>query len=163
MGHYKSNLRDLEFNLFEVFGRKEILGTGPFADIDTETARNVLDEVHRLAVGPLAESFEDADRHPPVFDPATHSVTMPESFKRSYQAWMDAEWWRLELQPELGGTVAPRSLVWAMAELVLGATPPYGCSRPARPSPVSCTSSAPTTRSGSPSWPSNGAGARRWS
>ncbi|WP_055482599.1 acyl-CoA dehydrogenase [Sphaerimonospora mesophila] len=123
MGHYKSNLRDLEFNLFEVFGRKEILGTGPFADIDTETARNVLDEVHRLAVGPLAESFEDADRHPPVFDPATHSVTMPESFKRSYQAWMDAEWWRLELQPELGGTVAPRSLVWAMAELVLGANP----------------------------------------
>ena len=27
MGHYKSNVRDLEFNLFEVFGRQEILGT----------------------------------------------------------------------------------------------------------------------------------------
>ncbi|GIH72753.1 acyl-CoA dehydrogenase [Sphaerimonospora thailandensis] len=123
MGHYKSNLRDLEFNLFEVFGRKEVLGAGPFADIDVDTARNVLDEVHRLASGPIAESFEDADRNPPVFDPATHTVTMPESFKRSYQAWMDAEWWRLELQPELGGTLAPRSLLWAMAELVLGANP----------------------------------------
>ncbi|MFC0860742.1 acyl-CoA dehydrogenase [Sphaerimonospora cavernae] len=123
MGHYKSNLRDLEFNLFEVFGRKEVLGAGPFADIDVDTARNVLDEVHRLATGPIAESFEDADRNPPVFDPATHTVTMPESFKRSYQAWMDAEWWRLELQPELGGTLAPRSLLWAMAELVLGANP----------------------------------------
>ncbi|GII32633.1 acyl-CoA dehydrogenase [Planotetraspora mira] len=123
MGHYKSNLRDLEFNLFEVFGRKEVLGTGPFADVDEDTARTVLDEVNRLATGPLAESFEDADRHPPVFDPATHSVTMPESFKKSYQAWVDAEWWRLELQPELGGTTAPRSLVWAMAELVLGANP----------------------------------------
>jgi alkylation response protein AidB-like acyl-CoA dehydrogenase len=123
MGHYKSNLRDLEFNLFEVFGRQEILGTGPFADVDEDTARTVLDEVNRLATGPLAESFEDADRHPPVFDPATHSVTMPESFKKSYQAWVDAEWWRLELQPELGGTPAPRSLVWAMAELVLGANP----------------------------------------
>ena len=123
MGHYKSNLRDLEFNLFEVFGRREILGTGPFADVDEDTARSVLDEVNRLATGPIAESFEDADRHPPVFDPATHSVTMPESFKRSYQAWVDAEWWRLELQPELGGTPAPRSLVWAMAEMVLGANP----------------------------------------
>ncbi|WP_169952676.1 acyl-CoA dehydrogenase [Microbispora sp. H11081] len=123
MGHYKSNLRDLEFNLFEVFGRSEILGTGPFADVDEDTARSVLDEVNRLATGPIAESFEDADRHPPVFDPATHSVTMPESFKRSYQAWVDAEWWRLELQPELGGTPAPRSLVWAMAEMVLGANP----------------------------------------
>ncbi|WP_169981841.1 MULTISPECIES: acyl-CoA dehydrogenase [unclassified Microbispora] len=123
MGHYKSNLRDLEFNLFEVFGRREILGTGPFAEVDEDTARSVLDEVNRLAVGPIADSFEDADRHPPVFDPATHSVTMPESFKRSYQAWVDAEWWRLELQPELGGTPAPRSLVWAMAEMVLGANP----------------------------------------
>ncbi|OPG12142.1 acyl-CoA dehydrogenase [Microbispora sp. GKU 823] len=123
MGHYKSNLRDLEFNLFEVFGRREILGTGPFAEVDEDTARSVLDEVNRLATGPIAASFEDADRHPPVFDPATHSVTMPESFKRSYQAWVDAEWWRLELQPELGGTPAPRSLVWAMAEMVLGANP----------------------------------------
>ncbi|MGI5154227.1 acyl-CoA dehydrogenase [Microbispora sp. CA-102843] len=123
MGHYKSNLRDLEFNLFEVFGRREILGTGPFAEVDEDTARSVLDEVNRLAAGPIADSFEDADRHPPVFDPATHSVTMPESFKRSYQAWVDAEWWRLELQPELGGTPAPRSLVWAMAEMVLGANP----------------------------------------
>ncbi|GAB3139177.1 acyl-CoA dehydrogenase [Microbispora hainanensis] len=123
MGHYKSNVRDLEFNLFEVFGRREILGTGPFAEVDEDTARSVLDEVNRLATGPLAASFEDSDRHPPVFDPATHSVTMPESFKRSYQAWVDAEWWRLELQPELGGTPAPRSLVWAMAEMVLGANP----------------------------------------
>ncbi|MEV7808921.1 acyl-CoA dehydrogenase [Microbispora sp. NPDC088329] len=123
MGHYRSNLRDVEFNLFEVFGRGEILGTGPFAEVDEDTARSVLDEVNRLATGPIAESFEDADRHPPVFDPATHSVTMPESFKRSYKAWMDAEWWRLELNPELGGTPAPRSLVWAMAEMVLGANP----------------------------------------
>jgi alkylation response protein AidB-like acyl-CoA dehydrogenase len=123
MGHYKSNLRDLEFNLFEVFGRGEVLGKGPFTDIDEDTARSILDEVNRLATGPLAESFTDADRHPPVFDPATHSVTMPESFKKSYQAWVDAEWWRLELQPELGGTIAPRSLVWAVAELVLGSNP----------------------------------------
>ncbi|MEV5411417.1 acyl-CoA dehydrogenase [Thermopolyspora sp. NPDC052614] len=123
MGHYKSNLRDLEFNLFEVFKRGDILGTGPFADVDEETARNILDEVNRLATGPLAESFTEGDRNPPVFDPETHTVTMPESFKRSFQAWVDAEWWRLELEPELGGTPAPRSLVWAMAELVLGANP----------------------------------------
>jgi alkylation response protein AidB-like acyl-CoA dehydrogenase len=130
MGHYKSNLRDLEFNLFEVLGRRDVLGRGPFADIDEDTARSILDEVNRLAVGPIAESFEDADRHPPVFDPAAHTVTMPASFKKSYEAWVNAEWWRLELQPELGGTTAPRSLVWSLAELVLGANPAvwmFGC------------------------------------
>ncbi|WP_062441449.1 acyl-CoA dehydrogenase [Herbidospora daliensis] len=123
MGHYKSNIRDLEFNLFEVFNRGELFGTGPFAEIDEETAHAILDEVVRLAEGPIAASFTDADRNPPVFDPATGTVTMPKSFVESYNAWVDAEWWRLELQPELGGTPGPRSLSWAVAEMVLGANP----------------------------------------
>ncbi|QKW39659.1 acyl-CoA dehydrogenase [Actinomadura sp. NAK00032] len=123
MGHYKSNLRDLEFNLFEVFRRQDLLGSGPYAELDEDTARSVLDEVNRLAEGPIADSFEDADRHPPVFDPAAGTVEMPESFKKSFQAWMDAEWYRLDLAPEFGGSGAPRSLTWAVAEQVLGANP----------------------------------------
>jgi alkylation response protein AidB-like acyl-CoA dehydrogenase len=123
MSHYKSNLRDIEFNLFEVLGRQQVLGTGPFAEVDEETARDMLAEVNRLALGPVAESFVDADRNPPVFDPATGSVTLPESFRRSFRALMDAQWWRLAVPPELGGTVAPRSLSWAVAEAVLGANP----------------------------------------
>ena len=123
MGHYKSNLRDIEFNLFEVFGRQDVLGTGPFREIDPDTARNILAEVERLATNELAESLLDSDRHPPVFDPATHEVAMPESFKKSFKAYMDAEWWRLDLPEELGGTVCPPSLRWAVAELVLGSNP----------------------------------------
>jgi alkylation response protein AidB-like acyl-CoA dehydrogenase len=123
MSHYKSNLRDIEFNLFEVLGRQELLGTGPFADVDEETARDMLAEVNRLAIGPVAESFADADRNPPVFDPVTGTVTMPESFRKSFRALMEAEWWRLAVPPELGGTVVPRSLSWAVAEFILGANP----------------------------------------
>jgi alkylation response protein AidB-like acyl-CoA dehydrogenase len=123
MGHYKSNLRDIQFNLFELLDRQQILGSGSFPEIDEETARGILDEVNRLAVGPIADSFAEADRNPPVFDPGTSSVRMPEAFKRSYQAFEDAEWFRLELPAELGGTQAPRSLHWAVAELVLGANP----------------------------------------
>ncbi|TNY38185.1 acyl-CoA dehydrogenase [Thermomonospora catenispora] len=124
MGHYKSNLRDLEFNLFEVFNRQELLGKGPYADLDEETVRSILEEVDRLATGVIADSFEEGDRNPPTFDPETGAVTMPEGFKKSYQAYMDAEWYRLDLPPELGGTGAPRSLVWAVAEEILGANPP---------------------------------------
>jgi len=123
MSHYKSNLRDVEFNLFELFNRQDVLGKEPFEEIDLDTARGILDEVRRLAEGPLAESFADGDRNPPVFDPATHEVTMPESFKKSYQALMDAEWYRLTLPPELGGTNAPRTLGWAAAEFILGSNP----------------------------------------
>jgi hypothetical protein len=123
MSHYKSNLRDIEFNLFELFGRQELLGTGPFAEVDAETARDMLAEMNKLALGPAAESFTDADRNPPVFDPATGDVTLPEAFKKSYRTVMDAEWWRLSVPPELGGTVVPRSLQWAMASFLLGANP----------------------------------------
>ncbi len=123
MSHYKSNLRDIEFNLFEVFDRQALLGSAPFDEVDEETARDMLAEVNRLAVGPVAESFVDADRNPPVFDPATGDVTMPESFKKSFNAMMDAEWWRLSVPPELGGTVVPRSLAWGVASFILGANP----------------------------------------
>ena len=124
MSHYKSNLRDIEFNLFEVFGRDQVLGSGPFSEVDADTAREILHEVDRLAREDLAPSFETADRNPPVFDPATHSVTMPEDFTAAYHALMDAEWFRLEIPEELGGQPAPSSLKWSISELVLGANPP---------------------------------------
>src|SRR5487761_823804 len=123
MSHYKSNLRDVEFNLFELFGRQEVLGAGPFAEVDEETARDMLAEVNRLALGPVADSFVDSDRNPPVFDQATGDVTMPESFTKSYRALADAEWWRLSGPPELGGTAVPRSLQWGVASFILGANP----------------------------------------
>ena len=123
MSHYKSNIRDIEFNLFEVLKRDEVLGEGPFADIDVDTARSILGEVDRLAREDLAESFADADQNPPVFDPKTHTAPVPGSFKKSYQAWRDAEYWRLGTMAELGGTPAPSSFNWALGELVLGANP----------------------------------------
>lgn len=130
MSHYKSNLRDVEFNLFELFSRQNILGDGPFAEIDVGTAKSILGEVERLSREQLAESFAEGDRNPPVYDPHTYSVTMPESFKHSYRAWMDAEWWRLQVPEELGGQTTPSSLTWATAEFGLGANAPvwmYAC------------------------------------
>jgi len=62
MGHFKSNLRDIEFNLFEVLRRQDVLGAEPFAEVDEETARGILDEVNRLAEGPIAASFADASK-----------------------------------------------------------------------------------------------------
>ncbi len=123
MGHYKSNLRDVEFNLFEVLGRGDILGQGAFADLDVDTVKSILDEVRRLAEGPLADSFADADRHPPVFDPDAHTVTLPESFKKSYRSLIDSGWDRLSLTAELGGPGLPPSFYWAAGEMVLGANP----------------------------------------
>lgn len=123
MGHYKSNLRDIEFNYFEVFGANERLGHGPFADMDEDTARALLVESEKLASGPLAESFAEIDRNPPVYDPETCTVTMPEAFKKSFKALWEAGYWNAPLPEQLGGSGAPPSLNWAMAEMFLGANP----------------------------------------
>ncbi len=123
MTHYKSNLRDIEFNLFEVLRRQDLLGEPPYQELDEDTARGVLAELERMATGPLSASFVDADRNPPVFDAATNSVRVPESLRKSYRVFMDAEWYRLSLPAGLGGTQAPRSLTWALAELILGSNP----------------------------------------
>jgi alkylation response protein AidB-like acyl-CoA dehydrogenase len=103
MSHYKTNLRDLEFNLFEVLRVQERMGVGPYAEMDRDTAHDILAELDRLARGPLAESFAESDRHPPTFDPETHTVELPAAFKKSYQALWDGEWYRLDLPTELGG------------------------------------------------------------
>jgi alkylation response protein AidB-like acyl-CoA dehydrogenase len=123
MSHYKSNLRDIEFNLFEVFGAGERLGAGPYAELDAGTVKEVLREVRTLCEGPIAESFIDADRNPPKYDPAAMTVAMPESFKKSYAALMASGFWRLDLPEHLGGSGAPPSVRWAVAEMMLGANP----------------------------------------
>ena len=123
MSHYKHNLRDIEFNLFELLGRDKVLGQGPYADLDGETARHMLQEMARLATEDLAPSLPDSDRNPPVFDPATHEVRLPESFKRAYRTFLDAGFWAIDVPHVLGGTPAPPSFRWAMNEMVLGANP----------------------------------------
>jgi alkylation response protein AidB-like acyl-CoA dehydrogenase len=123
VSHYKSNVRDQVFNLFEVFGLDQALGQGQFADLDADTATEMLGEMARLCEGPVAASFVDGDRNPPVFDPATHSVTLPESFKASVRAFIDGGWDKIGLIEELGGMPTPRALMWAVHEHVLGANP----------------------------------------
>ncbi|MGB5113444.1 MAG: acyl-CoA dehydrogenase [Mycobacterium sp.] len=123
MSHYKSNVRDQVFALFDVLGLDKALGAGSFADLDADTAREMINEIARLAEGPIAESFADGDRNPPVFDPATHTITLPESFKKSVNAAIDGGWNKVGLDEALGGMPAPKALMWALNEHILGANP----------------------------------------
>jgi alkylation response protein AidB-like acyl-CoA dehydrogenase len=126
MGHYKSNVRDLEFNLFELLKLDEVLDgadDSAFGDLDGDSVRQMLAEAARLAEGPVAESFAESDRHPPTFDPDAHVVTLPEPFKKSLRAWAEGEWFRVGLEEAVGGVPAPSMVQWAVNELVLGANP----------------------------------------
>ena len=123
MSHYISNTRDIEFCLFDLFGREKILGTSLYSEIDRDTATGMLDEIKRITENDLAASFVDGDRIGTSFDKATGEIKLPESFKKSYKAFVDQGWWSLDAPVELGGTKVPPSLRWAIAEMVLGSNP----------------------------------------
>ena len=123
MGHYTANVRDIDFNLFEVLDLGRILGEGGYGDLDIATVRTVLDEVARLAEGPVAESFAHADRNPPEFDPHNHTITVPAELAKSVQAVKDAEWWRVGVAEGIGGVAAPAALTWALLEMLMCANP----------------------------------------
>ena len=123
MGHYIANLRDLEFNLFEVLNIGTVLGSGRYRDLDVDTVRTMLDEVARLAEGPIADSFADADRNPPVFEPDRHTISVSAELAKSVQTVKDAEWWRIGLAEDIGGVSAPGPVTWAVNEMLHCANP----------------------------------------
>ncbi|GAB3229540.1 acyl-CoA dehydrogenase [Mycolicibacterium hippocampi] len=123
MGHYRSNVRDLKFNLFEMLSLEKVLATGEFGDLDGASVHQMLDEAAKLAEGPLAEAFAETDRHPPTFDPAAHTVSIPDPFKKSFRAWHGSDWFRIGMAEEIGGVPAPSMVEWAINEFALGAQP----------------------------------------
>lgn len=123
MSHYIANVRDIEFNLFEVLPLGAALDAGGYGDLDADTARTMLEEVARFAEGVIAEPFVEGDRNPPVFLPDEHRITIADQLAKTVRAVKEAEWWRVGLDERAGGTPAPAALVWAIQEMIICANP----------------------------------------
>lgn len=119
MSHYKSNLRDIEFNLFEVNRVQDYLGKGDWVDLDENTVRDLLTEIERLAREDFAASYQDQDRIP--LELVDGEVTLQESVKASVSAYKDGGWGLIGLPAELGGTPVPPSVLWSGQEMLLAA------------------------------------------
>jgi alkylation response protein AidB-like acyl-CoA dehydrogenase len=58
-----------------------------------------------------------------VFDRDSGTIRLPASFLKSYSAYADGGWDKLDLPTSLGGLGAPPTLRWAANEMILGANP----------------------------------------
>ncbi len=120
MSHYRSNLRDIEFNLFELHGADEYYGLGPFAAMDADQARMLITELERFTRESMwAESFVPADREPLHLSPEG-DVTIPASLEQALREYYEAGWHLLPLPESLGGFGAPPTLRWIASELAAG-------------------------------------------
>jgi alkylation response protein AidB-like acyl-CoA dehydrogenase len=119
--HFRSNLRDIFFNLFEVLDvQSTSLGKGPFQAMDADTAREALVGIEEFARQYFAPSFVEGDRVPLGFD-GKGNVTLPPGFVKALNAYYEGGWNKLELPEHLGGYGAPPSVAWAGFELMAAA------------------------------------------
>ncbi len=121
MSHYKSNLRDVQFNLFEVLDLESYLGDAPFEDFARDTVMDILREIERLARDDFAASFVEADQTP--LELVDGEVRLTDGMKRSLDAYFDGDWHLLGAPKELGGLGAPGLVRWAAQEMLVGANP----------------------------------------
>jgi alkylation response protein AidB-like acyl-CoA dehydrogenase len=120
--HYRSNLRDIFFNLFEVLdiGRTS-LGRAPFGPLDEPTAREALTAMEAHLQVHLASCFSDIGLELTL--DAQGNVTLPPAFVKAIDAYYEGGWNQFELPEHLGGYGAPPTVCWAAFELLAGANP----------------------------------------
>ena len=165
MSHYRSNLRDLEFTLFEVFGRGDVLGPGP---VRGHRRRHRARDAARGGPAGRARARRQLRRRRPQpaglrpGDAHRDAARVVQEELRGLHRTASAG--PCDLPAELGGTVAPPSLRWAVNEMILGANPAiymYACGsafaqHPAQPRHRRAEAARPAR------W-STSSGARRWS
>lgn len=121
--HFKSNLRDTFFNLFEVLDiGHTTLGHEPFAQMDEATAREALRQLEKLCTTQLQNSFVESDRVPLTLD-AEGNVTIPAGILAGFNLFYETGSHLLNLPEHIGGMGGPPSVGWAGFELTAGANP----------------------------------------
>jgi alkylation response protein AidB-like acyl-CoA dehydrogenase len=117
--HYKSNLRDIEFNLFEANSVQDYMGAAPYEDFDRDVAMDMLREVERLSREDFGASFVECDRTDLKL--VDGEVELPLCLKHSLNTLYHGGWDLLAVPKELGGYGAPQALRWAASEMLVGA------------------------------------------
>jgi len=121
--HYRPNLRDTFFQLFEVLEiQSSVLGKPPFDAMDEATARASLEGFLEVMQATWAPAFAAGDREGATFD-GQGNVKLPAGFLKALDAHYGGGWNKLELPEHLGGYGAPPTVQWAAFELMAGANP----------------------------------------
>jgi alkylation response protein AidB-like acyl-CoA dehydrogenase len=121
--HYKPNLRDIFFQLFEVLEiQSGVLGKPPFDAMDEATARASLEGFTEVMLSSWAPAFAAGDREGATFD-GRGNVKLPASYHKALDAYYQGGWNKLELPEHMGGYGAPPTVQWSAFELMSGANP----------------------------------------
>ena len=120
MSHYKVDLRDIFFTLFDWLKIGQLCELEPFKtfEIDEDTMKMVLEEAKKLAVNELSPLFEDSKFHAEFED---GKVVLPDEIKPVFQQYCENGWLGLTASPDFGGQGFPGAIGVAAMEMFCGA------------------------------------------
>jgi|CXWL01.1.fsa_nt_gi alkylation response protein AidB-like acyl-CoA dehydrogenase len=120
MWQYEAPLRDMRYAIEDVLDLPASWAVLPaFAELDADTARQVLDEAARFATEVLAPTNANGDLEGCTLQDG--EVRTPRGFRQAYRAFVDAGWPALACAPDAGGQGLPQVLNAALYEMLAAA------------------------------------------
>ncbi len=122
---YSAPLADLRFLLHELHGYDETVARLPgYEEATGELVDTVLAEAAKFCENELLPLNQPGDEAGCVFDNGV--VRTPEGFKEAYRTFIEAGWSGLACDPEYGGQGLPKSLQFALTELICSTNLSFG-------------------------------------
>ncbi len=116
---YNAPVRDMRFVFYELLDGACLQQLPGFEEVDEETVIAILDEAGRFCEEQLLPINRSGDEEACAFDEG--SVKTPAGFREAYNAFIEAGWNSIALDPEYGGQGLPKSL-HIMVDEMLNAT-----------------------------------------
>ena len=117
MWTYDTPLRDMRFVIEEVLSAPQSWASMPaYADMDGDTAAQVLEEAGKFAAGVLVPLNGPGDLEGCTLKDGR--VSTPAGYRPAYRAFVDAGWPALACDPEYGGQGLPQLLNAALYEML---------------------------------------------
>jgi 3-(methylthio)propanoyl-CoA dehydrogenase len=118
VNHYKTDLRDMRFALFEQFRFADLVGRAPFEAWGVEEANAVLTETYRFARDVLGPLNASGDREGcKIVD---GQVRTPGGYRNAWNQLYESGFQSLSVEPEHGGQGAPSMLHVLVEEMLSG-------------------------------------------
>ncbi|MEZ4237001.1 MAG: acyl-CoA dehydrogenase family protein [Myxococcota bacterium] len=121
MPNYTPPVDDIRF-LLETFDYAgQIAALPAFADFDVDTAMSMVSEYARFCVEVLQPLNRTGDAVGVRYDPANHTVTLPDGFKAAYEGFCENGFTAIPYEPAHGGMGAPMCLSTLAGEILIAA------------------------------------------
>jgi len=116
MSDYKAPLRDLHFNLFELFDYEAHYQSLPgYGEVNAELVTTILNEFDKFCSNILSPLNAVGDQEGCTWSDG--EVATPSGFKEAYRQYVEAGWPALANEPAYGGQGLPESLSIVLGEM----------------------------------------------